>query len=226
MIEVIIASESCLIIEGIKTLTKNAAGIKVIGEAKSLDELYAIARSHQPDVLIIDYSEKSFDAGKIGHIVNFLPDIPILAITPNLPAETMKKAINAGVKSHLLLVCPKNEITDAIYATAKGEKFFCGAVLDKIVDIDITFNAEKTSNTACAPVRISERELEIIKHIARGLTNKEIGNHLFISTHTVMTHRKNIMHKLGVNNTAGLVIYAVKEKLVSPSHYTFEQAAG
>ena len=74
---------------------------------------------------------------------------------------------------------------------------------------------------SCDPIKISSRELEIIEYIAQGFTTKEIAAQLFLSVHTVMTHRKNIMNKLGVKNTAGIVIYAVKENLISPNKYLF-----
>jgi DNA-binding CsgD family transcriptional regulator len=70
-------------------------------------------------------------------------------------------------------------------------------------------------------VVISDRELEVIRFIAEGYTNVEIADRLFLSQHTVNTHRKNIMAKLGVNNTAAIVMYAVKTKLVSPNKYLF-----
>jgi len=74
---------------------------------------------------------------------------------------------------------------------------------------------------SCEPVSLSERELEIIKLIAEGYTNAQISVVLYISNHTVNTHRKNIMKKLGVNNTAGIVMFAVKSNLVSPNKFMF-----
>ena len=68
---------------------------------------------------------------------------------------------------------------------------------------------------------MSEREIEVIKHISNGLSNKQIADTMCLSTHTVNTHRKNIMNKLGVNNTAGIVMYAVKTNLVSPNKFLF-----
>jgi DNA-binding CsgD family transcriptional regulator len=73
----------------------------------------------------------------------------------------------------------------------------------------------------CEAVNISERELEIIKLIAEGYTNVEIAEKLFLSPHTVNTHRKNILQKLGINNTAAIVMYAVKTNLVSPNKFLF-----
>jgi len=74
---------------------------------------------------------------------------------------------------------------------------------------------------SCEPVVLSERELEIITHIAEGFTNNQIAEKLFISPHTVNTHRKNILQKLGANNTAAIVMYAVKANLVSPNKFLF-----
>ena len=75
--------------------------------------------------------------------------------------------------------------------------------------------------STCQGLNISERESEIIQLIAKGHTNKQIADQLFLSSHTITTHRKNIMAKLGVNNTAGIVMFAVKEKLVHPNKYLF-----
>ena len=74
---------------------------------------------------------------------------------------------------------------------------------------------------SCEPISLSTRELEVITLIAEGSTNTQIASKLFLSNHTVNTHRKNIMRKLGVNNTAGIVMYAVKSQLVSPNKFLF-----
>lgn len=74
---------------------------------------------------------------------------------------------------------------------------------------------------SCKGLVITEREADVIKHIAEGLSNKQIADKLFLSTHTVNTHRKNIMSKLGVNNTAGIVMYAVKNNLIEHNSLLF-----
>jgi DNA-binding NarL/FixJ family response regulator len=80
-----------------------------------------------------------------------------------------------------------------------------------------------TMSTAltCNGIRISARESEIISLIAEGMTNKQIAESLFLSAHTVITHRKNIMNKLGLNNTAALVLFAIKQNLISPNKFLF-----
>ena len=83
------------------------------------------------------------------------------------------------------------------------------------------YNAAEEFKNTCSQLNISEREVEIIKLIAEGFINKEIADKLFLSTHTVNTHRKNIMSKLGVNNATGIVIFAVRERLISPNDFLF-----
>ena len=78
-------------------------------------------------------------------------------------------------------------------------------------------------NFNCDPIVMTEREMEIIKLISEGYTNGQIADMLFLSSHTVGTHRKNIMQKLGVKNTAGIVMYAVKTNIVSPNKFLFSE---
>jgi len=112
--------------------------------------------------------------------------------------------------------CDKDEIIDSVKSCAKGDKFFCGQVLDKL-----NWSEGQESSHGCDPINISERELEVLQLIAEGLTTKQIADKLHLSFHTVMTHRKNMMAKLGLNNTAGLIVYAVKENLISPNKFLF-----
>ncbi|MBL4657951.1 MAG: response regulator transcription factor [Flavobacteriales bacterium] len=203
-----------------KVLIKNTKGVVVVGEASAMDKMEQDLLKLQPQVLLIDYAGEAFSTDDIGHLKNYLPETKILAIT-TLPTKAgMAVAIEAGVHSHLLNVCSAGEIADAIFATAKGEKFFCGTIMEQVIGDDIELVEGQNAN--CDPVKVSTRELEIVRLIAEGFTNREIGDRLFISTHTVMTHRKNIMNKLGINNTAGLVIYAVQEKLISPDQFIFD----
>ena len=104
--------------------------------------------------------------------------------------------------------CDKPEILEAIEDTYHGKQFYCGHVIEIL--------AEKANDASdCSGISLSEREIEVIRLISDGLTNKEIADALFLSTHTVNTHRKNIMAKLGLKNTAGIVIYAFKENIIN-----------
>jgi DNA-binding NarL/FixJ family response regulator len=99
--------------------------------------------------------------------------------------------------------------------------FFCGQILETISEANLDVEDIDIDAFSCEAVVISKREGEIITFIAEGYTNTQIAEKLFLSAHTINTHRKNIMSKLGVKNTAGIVMYAVKSNLISPNKFLF-----
>ena len=117
----------------------------------------------------------------------------------------------------------RQEIIDAVVSTADGSKFYCGKVLDVLrrasVDVDL-FMKEPLS---CTLVALSDRECEVVTLIAEGKSYTRIAEELNLSSHTVIAHRRNIMQKLGVNNTAAVVLYAVKNGFVSPNKFLFDR---
>ncbi|HEU4719590.1 MAG TPA: response regulator transcription factor, partial [Bacteroidia bacterium] len=132
----------------------------------------------------------------------------------------LSDAMNAGLTSYLLRDCGKEEIIEALITTSKGEQFFCGKIVNDVLKTGDDISME-TEIASCDGLKISGREAEIIRLVAEGLTNKEIADKLFLSTHTVTTHRKNIMAKTGVNNTAGLVLFAIRNNIITPNHFLF-----
>lgn len=189
----------------------------LVAEALSGVDLMNLAKVHSPDLIIVDYTSANFSIDIIGQIVKKFPKIKLLAITELQTNGIIAKGLKMGINSYLLNDCDQDEIVEAIYKTALGERFLCGKITNVVMDE----KPENVSLYSCQGMNISDREMEIIALIAEGNSNKEIADKLFLSTHTVTTHRKNIMNKLGVNNTAGLVLFAVRENLVSPNHFLF-----
>lgn len=216
-IKILIADNNELIREGVRAVAVKTRDIQVMGEASTGAELLINLKKYPVDVVLIDYSQPQFSVDDIRAARALLPSAELLALTEKCEKPAVSNALKAGLKGHILYCCDRNEITDAIRSVAKGEKFFCGKVLDVL-------NGQAMTST-CAPVSLSARETEIISLIADGLSNKQIADKLFLSTHTVITHRKNIMSKLGLNNTAGIVMYAVKENIINPNKYLFATEA-
>ncbi len=217
-IKVLIADNSYLIREGFRSIVTSNTDFKLVGEAEKAEVLAEKLMLYRPDVLVIDYTSLYFCIDDIQVISQQFPEVNILAVTNPQSKIVISKAIENGVLSHLLKDCGKDEIIEAIYNTAKGQKFFCGKILDVILKDKETGTAEKIS---CEGVKLSPREIEIIQNVAEGLSNKEIAEKLFLSVHTVTTHRKNIMSKLGVNNTAGLMMFAIRQELIEPNRFLF-----
>jgi DNA-binding NarL/FixJ family response regulator len=147
--------------------------------------------------------------------------VKFVALTPDQSAQTLVDALRYGVTSYVKKDCDLLEILNSIEETERGNKFFCGQILETIQKACIDVNDIDFDSFTCESITLSERENEIIKLIAEGNTNGQIAELLFLSSHTVNTHRKNIMAKLGVKNTAGIVMYAVKTNLVSPNKFLF-----
>ena len=217
-IKIIIADSNFLSRKGLALLINECSDFQLLDESKSASELVGMAKIHNPDLIIIDYSSANFSIESIAQIKKKFPDSQLLAITLVQSNRVLARAFDLGIVSHLLKECDQDEIMEAIDKTAKGEKFVCGRIVEAILNGTQPVNL---SDYNCDGINVSEREMEVIKLIAEGLSNKEVADKLFLSTHTVTTHRKNIMAKLGLNNTAGLVLFAVRENLVSPNHFSF-----
>ncbi|GAB4252673.1 MAG: UvrY/SirA/GacA family response regulator transcription factor [Vicingaceae bacterium] len=205
MIDILIVDNNDLSVEGLKSILQSRVGNRVVGNVKNIDELNLIAQRFTPDIIIIDFNNENLGLNSIQKIRSLFPNSKILAITDQLSKAVIIKALQTGVNSYLLKDCQQPEILQAIDETYKGKQFYCGEV------INILSNSK---DNPCEGIMLTSREVEIIKLIANGLTNKEIADKLCLSTHTVNTHRKNIMQKLGIKNTAGIVIYAVKENII------------
>lgn len=207
MIDILIANNNLIAGEGLKTILQSRLGNRVLGVVDDKDKFLLSSKKYFPDIVVVDYSHSSFGVEFITEIRKVYKNTKILAITDVLPKQTIHKALKLGVDSYLLDDCQKPEILEAIEDTFKGKQFYCGHVIDILAEKDDDLNN-------CGGITLSERELEVIRLISDGLTNKEIADALCLSTHTVNTHRKNIMTKLGLKNTAGIVIYAFKENII------------
>ncbi|MFP5470342.1 MAG: LuxR C-terminal-related transcriptional regulator [Bacteroidia bacterium] len=220
-IKLIIADSNDLIRVGLRSILSLNIEISIVGEAKSSKELCEQVKNFKPNIVLIDYTSKDFEIDVIPKILQKYKDIRFAAITHEQSAATIINALRSGVVSHVKKDCSLDEIVDCVKETVNGKKFFCGKILERIREEDINIENIEFEELSCDPISLSEREIEIITLIAEGETNTQIADKLFLSTHTVNTHRKNIMKKLGVNNTAGIVLYAVKTELVSPNKFLF-----
>ena len=222
-IKVLVADNHYLSRTGVKALVEENEDFTLVGEVENGIELLSKVASSKPEVLIIDFTSANFSLDNIRHLATHFPFVKILAISAHQDKNAITAAIKMGVTSYLLKECDKEEITEAIYATADGEQFFCGKIVSYAMAKE-TDTIAQNETISCEGINISPREIEVIRLVAEGLSNKEIAEKLCLSVHTITTHRKNIMGKLGVNNTAGLVMFAIKNEIISPNPYLFDKA--
>lgn len=213
MLNIVIADNSVLTREGFKALVQGTYSVS-ISEVTEKTNLLSSLKKHKPQILVIDPVSMQITPTDVSQIKKQFTTLQILAISPMLPKEEISSLLNSGITSFLLKECDKQEICDAIDNTQKGTRFLCGQIIYALTADNEVSTKTYSKKASCEGFAVSEREIEIIKHIALGLSNKQIAEKLFLSFHTVHTHRKNVMQKLRVNNTAGVVMFAVKNNLL------------
>ncbi len=220
-IRTLLADNSELTLLGLRTLFANVPRIEVVGEAYDAIQLQALLIREKPDVVLMDHTAEGFGAKAIREGLKRVKRTRFVSITPDPSPMALMSAIRAGVTSYIKKDCGTDEIIDAVLDTADGQKFFCGKILETLRKASFDVDQFLAEPLTCAPVTLSDRECEVIALIAEGLSYTRIAERLHLSAHTVTTHRRNIMQKLGVNSTAAVVMYAVKNGLVTPNKFLF-----
>ncbi|MGB1076119.1 MAG: LuxR C-terminal-related transcriptional regulator [Flavobacteriales bacterium] len=222
MTSIAIADSSPVFRYGMVNIVKQLNHVQLVGEACDEVEILGLARSFHPQIVIVDFLANGFTVDTLVQLKQLSKPPRIIAVTDSESGHTIVNALRAGVDSYIKKACSIQEVQDAILETAVGATFFCGQILDAIRKESIDVTDLKIAEFTCHPISLTERENEILTLIAEGYTNSAIATRLFLSNHTVNTHRKNMMNKLGVNNTAALVMYAVKSGMVSPNKFLFQ----
>lgn len=213
--KILVADNHLLTREGIKALLQENDQFSIIGEANDGMELHHKLQQLKPDVVIIDYDMPGFfEAPDIQKIYKQHPGTGVLVVTTNQNKKDILQVLEFGVNNYILKICDKEEFTGALDATIRQEKFFCGKVIDAILEKHFP------KKQHCDAPTLSQRETEIVQFIAQGYTNSQMAEALFLSIHTVSTHRKNILRKLHIKSTSELVLYAIKTGIVESPEKT------
>ncbi len=222
IVKIVIADDHQLFVAGLKSLITDTEDMtfKIVGIANDGDEAMDLLRKTQPDVLILDLNMPQRDGLDIlGSVREQFPKLRILALTMYDDAKIVKTAFKAGVDGYSLKTSGKDELMEAIRVILSGKTFFGeGVRLNDPFEM-VNGKRQKKENDPyedrfIKKYNLTKREIEILRLITLALSNKEIAKELFISDQTVSVHRKNIMRKLGVSNTAGLIKVAYDNSLI------------
>ena len=210
-IEIVIADDHEIVLEGYSSILSELPNMKVVATARNGKELLHQLQSHRADVLLLDLNMPVMDGIEATpHIKAGFPNVKIIVLTMFDDAAHIKKLVDLGVDGYLLKNTDKNTLIRAIEAVVEGKTFFDSEITKTILN-----GFKQKVKIADEEVVLSERELEIITLIASGMQTAEISEALFISPHTVKTHRKNINLKLGIHNLAELIMFAKRENLIN-----------
>lgn len=210
MYKIILVDDHKLFRNGLKLLIDSSGIAEVVAEASDGIEFLEIIKNYQEAIVFMDIQMpgmNGIEATK--EVLEKHPEIKIIALTMFGEDEYYYQMIEAGVKGFLLKSTDIDEVLEAIITVAKGENCFSKELLYNIVR-----NLSQTKKTEYNDPNLSEREIEILELICKGLSNQEIGEKLFISKRTVDKHRSNILDKTGANNTASLVMYSIKNGII------------
>ena len=210
-IRILIADDHTLVRTGLNLLIATEPEMEVVGEAADGVETVLKARTLQPDVILLDLVMPRLDGiGAIQEILRENPDIRILVLTSFAEDEKVFPAIKAGALGYLLKDAQPTELLRAIRDVYEGEMSLNPTIARKLLR-----DLRQPSAEPPAAEQLTERELEVLKMIAQGLSNREIADRLIITERTARTHVGNILHKLQVVNRTQAALYALRTGLAS-----------
>jgi len=212
MIRVFITDDHEIYLEGLALLLSKQEGIEVIGTATSGKELLGLVPGMQADVLLLDVYLPDMGEEEILQQVRAIrPDLRIIYLTLLRGTRYVHKLSKYNIQGYILKNASLDELLNAIRSVQDGGSYFSKDI--HIGDRDEDFRNTVTIEDKQIDEILSRRELEVLRLICKEYSNAEIADKLFLSVSTVETHRKNLIAKLGVNNTVGLVKFALRNNL-------------
>jgi len=213
-IRLLIADDHEIFRDGFRLMLSKQKDIELVGEAEDGRELVQLTQELQPDVVITDIKMPIMDGIEATRkIAELYPDIGIIGLSMFDEDDLIVDMLEAGAKGFLIKNANKEYILEAIKTVYDGNPYYCRTTSNKLTQMiaKSRFNPYRKK----AKAEFTQREIEIITMISQELTNKEIGEKLFLSVRTIEGHRLKILEKMEVKNTVGLVVYAIKHKLLA-----------
>jgi DNA-binding NarL/FixJ family response regulator len=213
-LKVIIVDDHALFRRGLEMVLENEDDIEVVGEAT--DGQQAVDRTSElmPDVVLMDVRmprRSGIEATQ--RIKELMPHVKIVVLTNSDEEADLYEAIKAGASGYLLKEISSEEVADAIRSVVQGHSRISPAMASKLLTEFQAMSKRTDDRQPLAPPKLTERELQILRLVAKGLGNRDIAQQLFISENTVKNHIRNILEKLQLHSRMEAVIYAVREKL-------------
>jgi len=208
MIKVMIADDHQMFVDGVKAILSQIENLEVIGEANDGEALLKLIAVNPPDVVLMDMNMPALNGLETTKIiVERYPSVKVIMLTMHDSSDYIQRLIKAGANGYVLKNTGKEELKLAIETVHAGDSYYSKEVTQRIMD---AMNRKKEVQTNVMNVELTEREMDVLKLIAAEMTTNEIADKLCISSHTVETHRKNLISKLQVRNSMGLVKYAMQ----------------
>jgi DNA-binding NarL/FixJ family response regulator len=211
-IRVVLADDHALVRQGFRRILEDEMDIEVIGEAGGGAEAIDLDQRLEPDVVVLDMNMPEINGLHAAiEILRRRPDRPILMLSMYDDVQYVRNALNAGIKGYILKNALETDLIRAVRAVAAGKRFLSPELAEAMAGPPAAETAAEDERFA----ELSAREIQVLRLIAMGRTNREIGKLLGVSANTVAVHRTNLMATLGVHKAAELVLIAVRKGLVN-----------
>ncbi len=214
VIKIVIADDHAIVREGTRIILEREDDIEVVGEAADGEEAIKQILELKPDVAILDISMPKVSGIEVTRqIKKRLPSLAILILTAYDNDEYIFALLEAGAAGYLLKDVPGHEIVEAVRSVYSGESVLHPSIARKVIQRAIMGTGKSTESRSA--IDLSEREIEVLKLAAKGMTNKDIAEQLCISIRTVQGHINSIFHKLGVGSRTEAIFQSVKKGILS-----------
>jgi len=218
-IRVLIADDHALFRRGLEMVLEEEDDIDLVGQASDGTEAVAVAGESLPDVVLMDIRmPKSNGIEACRATKEVAPSAKIVILTISDEEEDLFEAIRAGASGYLLKDIPLDEVAEAVRAVHGGQSLInpsmAGKLLTEFATLAKRDTEEEEEAQHVAPPKLTDREMEVLKLVARGMNNRDIAKELFISENTVKNHVRNILEKLQIHSRMEAVMIAVRQKLI------------
>ncbi|MBT8187221.1 MAG: response regulator transcription factor [Croceitalea sp.] len=214
MVRLVIIEDLPIVLEGIKLLINNVDDFQIVGEYRNGQDFVADMANLEVDVVLTDIDMPIMDgvtATKMALSVN--PELKIIALSMYNDRKYYYEMVTAGAKGFVLKQSPTDKLENAIREVYKGGNYFSEELLRSVI-IDMQNIEDQIIDERKKFLKLTERESKLLDLVCQGLTNKELADKLFVSVRTIETTKSRLMEKTNTRNNAGLIIWAIKNKVV------------
>jgi len=219
VVRVLIADDQALFRRGLYVVLGTEEDIEVVAEAEDGEEAIAKAEELAPDAVLMDVRMPRVNGIEAARrIREMLPSTKILMLTVSDEEDDLYEAIKAGANGYLLKEISVEEVANAIHSVVQGQSLISPSMASKLLNEFNSLARQAAEKEELPAPVLTARELEVLKLVARGMSNKDVADQLFISENTVKNHVRNILEKLHLHSRMEAVMYAVRKRLVDPHH--------